>query len=59
MNDKKSGSNHHTRAPNTNKGQARNDSAEYGERQGTKVTNTFSPPTRPGKGENNGDKSDK
>ncbi len=34
-----------------------NDSADYGERRGNIVTNTFSPPVRPGRGDNSGDKS--
>ncbi|WP_171847140.1 hypothetical protein [Enterobacter chengduensis] len=34
-----------------------NDSADYGERKGNIVTNTFSPPVRPGRGDNSGDKS--
>lgn len=34
-----------------------NDSVDYGERRGNIVTNTFSPPVRPGKGDNSGDKS--
>ncbi len=34
-----------------------NDSVDYGEHRGTIVTNTFSPPVRPGKGDNSGDKS--
>lgn len=35
----------------------KNDSMDYGERRGNIVTNTFSPPVRPGKGDNSGDKS--
>lgn len=34
------------------------DSVEYGERKGTIVTNTFKPPVRPDRGENNGDQPD-
>ncbi len=34
------------------------DSVEYGERKGTIVTNTFKPPVRPDRGENNGEQSD-
>ncbi|EMK0351710.1 hypothetical protein V8J08_003983 [Citrobacter amalonaticus] len=55
-NDKNRNDERHSTALNREK--INNDSVEYGERQGTNVTNTFSPPTRPDKGEHDGDKSD-
>lgn len=60
MNDKKDGNSHKPQSPaqNNRVDDARKGSSDYAERGGNKVTNTFSPPTRPDKGGNNGGKSD-
>lgn len=60
MSDKKNRSGN-TQAPCSRNDKARHDrdTADYGERRDNDVTNTFSPPTRPGKGGNDGGKSDR